>query len=196
MNADKICVHLRNLRLVFYLETELQPKLNLSRIACREELSELTDVRQILDAVKGRVCRRPIGNRLKHVVEDRLVEDVEELRTELKSISFRETKVLREIEIRKELIWEAERRSWRVSDLPGQRRLERKRIESVGNAAGWIIRNILRRIAHDIRSSAARRNRHSPLNNTVQCQAALSRRDTCDLPTTQERFTNTARREA
>ena len=99
MNADKICVHLRNLRLVFYLETELQSKLNLSRIACCEELSELTDVRQILDAVKGRVCRRPIGNRLKHVVEDRLVEDIVELAANLEVHPFREVEALIDVPV-------------------------------------------------------------------------------------------------
>src|SRR6185503_8818004 len=196
MNADLIRVHLRKSAAGFRLEIELQPKLNLSRIACREELSELTDRRQARNAVERGICRCPIGNRLEHVVEDRLVEDIVELCAELKPVAFRETEVLREIQIREELIREAERRSWRTSNLSGQRRLERKRIKRIRNAAIWIVRNIRQRIAHDIRSSASRRYSHRSLNNAIQCQPALSRSDTLDLPTAKERFTNTTAREA
>src|SRR6185503_53243 len=46
------------------------------------------------------------------------------------------------------------------------------------------------------RSSASRRYSHRSLNNAIQCQAALSRSDTRDLPTAKERFTNTSAREA
>jgi len=99
------------------LEVELQPKLNLSRITRREELPELAYRRETRDVVECRIRRQAIRNRLKHVVEDRLVEDIVELGPELKPVSLRETEVLRQIEIREELTREAERRSGRVSNL-------------------------------------------------------------------------------
>ena len=91
------------------LEVKLQAELNLSRISRREELPELTNGSEVRDAVKGRVGRQSIRNSLEDVVKNRLIENIEELRTELKFIALGEVKVLRQIHIRKELAWEAER---------------------------------------------------------------------------------------
>ena len=68
---------------VLELEVELQSKLNLSRIACREELSKLADGSEVRNAAEGRVCRQTIRDGLEDVVEDRLVENVIELCAEL-----------------------------------------------------------------------------------------------------------------
>lgn len=178
----------------YYLEVKLQSELNLSRIARREELSKLADRRETRDVVEGRIRRQPIRNGLEDVVKERLVEDVEELGAELKPVSLRHAEVLRQIEIRKELAWEAERRSWRVSNLSRERSPERKRVECVRNAARWIGRNIVQRIADDVRTSTAGGYRCRILDHAIQRQSCLGSSDARDFPAAQERAPDTRTR--
>src|SRR6185369_5439092 len=106
--SESIRVHLR--LKIFSLEIKLQAKLNLSRISYRESLTKLANRGEVRDVVECRIRRQSIRDRLEDVRENRLVEDVVELGTELKLVTLTEIEVLRQIEIRKELAREAERR--------------------------------------------------------------------------------------
>ena len=131
------------------LEVKLQAKLNLPRIARGNELPKRSSgIDQTLNAVVNRIAWQSIGNRLRDIREDGPVEDVKELGAELQLVPLAEVEVLRQIHIREELTWEAERRPRRVADLSGQRIAKRKRIEAVWDTAVWIRRNIRQRIAN------------------------------------------------
>ena len=96
MDADYICAHPRSSAAqIFSLEIKLQAKLNLSRISYRESLTKLANRSEIRDVVEGRIRRQSIRDRLEDVRENRLVEDVVELGTELKLVTLTEIEVLR-----------------------------------------------------------------------------------------------------
>ena len=145
--------------LEFELEVELQSKLNLSRISRRKELSKLAGMQREFEMLlKTGSCRQSIRNRLEDVGKDRLVENVEELGAELKFVALREIEVLRQIHIRKELVREAERRTWRISNLPRQCRAKCKRIESRMECRPVGFTGIFSsRIADDVGTRTARR---------------------------------------
>src|ERR1044072_7817796 len=125
----------------FNLEVELQAQLNLPRIAGREELTKLADLLQLRNAGESHIGRQAIRNRLEHVVEHRVIEDVVELGAELQLVTLTEVEVLRQVRIGVELAREAERRPRRITNLARQRRAERKWVERVRNAAGRIRRD-------------------------------------------------------
>ncbi len=76
------------------LKVELDAKLNLARIARGEELAKLRNGGQARNAAERRIGGQPIRNRLKHVIKDRVVEDVVKLRAQLQPIAFGEPQVL------------------------------------------------------------------------------------------------------
>jgi YD repeat-containing protein len=165
-------------------EVELQTELNLSWPARPYELAEdRAGRKEIVQAREGRVRGQPVGQRLRDVVEGRLVEDVEELRAELYAIVLFPSPVLGKVQVRVVVGREPERRAPFVAYLADGRRKKCQRVDEIGICARHIPGNVFKRVAYPVGPVAARTARaRGDLKHAVERQPRLYRGDPRDLP--------------